>query len=103
MQTHFAFGKHGLTFSLPDGPAYHVIESRSASRLVDVDAALEAALDAPIGCRPLIELADGKRTAAISVCDITRPAPNRVTLPPLLHRLHSAGISGDGVSMRIAI
>ena len=102
MQTHFAFGKHGLTLDLPDGPAYEVIESRSASPLVDVSAALEAALDAPIGCRPLRELATGKRTAAISVCDITRPAPNRVTLPPLLRRLHEAGIPVEGVTILIA-
>jgi len=102
MQTHFAFGKHGLTLDLPDGPAYEVIESRSASPLADVEAALEAALDAPIGCRPLRELATGKRTAAISVCDITRPAPNRVTLPPLLRRLHEGGIPIEGVTILIA-
>ena len=102
METHFAFGKHGLMLSLPDGPAYQVIESRTASALTDVNAALASALDAPIGCRPLIELAAGKRTAAISVCDITRPVPNRVTLPPLLRRLHQAGISVEGVTILIA-
>ncbi len=36
------------------------------------------------------------------MCDITRPAPNRVTLPPLLERLHEAGIPGDGVIILIA-
>jgi nickel-dependent lactate racemase len=102
METLFAFGKHGLMLSLPDGPEYQVIESRTASALTDVDAALASALDAPIGCRPLIELAAGKRTAAISVCDITRPAPNRVTLPPLLRRLHQAGIPVEGVTILIA-
>jgi lactate racemase len=102
METHFAFGKHGLRFSLPNGPEYQVIESRTASALTDVDAALASALDAPIGCRPLIELAGGKRTAAISVCDITRPAPNRLTLPPLLRRLHQAGIPVEGVTILIA-
>jgi lactate racemase len=102
MKTHFAFDKDGLTVSLPDGPAYELVESRSASALPDARAALEAALDAPIGCRPLRELAAGKRTAAISVCDITRPAPNRVTLPPLLRRLHDAGIPVEGVTILIA-
>ncbi len=53
--------------------------------------------------KPLVELAvEGKRTAAISVCDITRPAPSSVTLPPLLERLHRAGISVDGVTIMIA-
>jgi len=102
MKIDFAFGKDGLTVSLPDGPAYDVVESRSASALPDAHAALDAALDAPIGCKPLRELAAGKRTAAISVCDITRPAPNRVTLPPLLRRLHEAGIPVEGVTILIA-
>jgi nickel-dependent lactate racemase len=47
-------------------------------------------------------LAVGKKTAAISVCDITRPAPNRITLPPLLKRLHGAGIPADGITILIA-
>ncbi len=102
MQTAFAFGKTGLTVSLPDGPHYDVIESRSAPALADAEAAIAAALDRPIGCKPLTELAVGKRTAAISVCDITRPAPNPVTLPPLLKRLHAAGIPVEGVTILIA-
>ena len=102
MQTHFAFGKSGLTLTLPDGPAYEVVESRSALPLPDVRAALDAALDDPIHSKPLRELAAGKRTAAISVCDITRPAPNSVTLPPVLKRLHLAGIPVEGVTILIA-
>ncbi len=50
----------------------------------------------------LRELAAGKKTAAISVCDITRPAPNRITLPPMLRRLHEAGIPVEGVTILIA-
>ena len=102
MQAAFAFGKTGLTISLPDGPQYSLIESRSAGPLADADAAIAAALDHPIGSKPLVELAAGKRTAAISVCDITRPAPNRQTLPPLLERLHAAGIPVDGIIILIA-
>jgi nickel-dependent lactate racemase len=67
-----------------------------------VAAGLAAALDCPIGCESLVKLAVGKRTAAISVCDITRPAPNTVTLPPLLARLHTAGIPVEGVTILIA-
>jgi nickel-dependent lactate racemase len=102
MQIRFAFGQDGLDLNLPDGPRYEVIESRSASPLPDVAAALDAALDRPIGSKPLRELAAGKKTAAISVCDITRPAPNWLTLPPLLKRLHDAGIPVEGVTILIA-
>jgi lactate racemase len=102
VQAAFAFGKTGLMVSLPDGPHYDLIEGRSARALPDIHAALGTALDRPIASRPLVELAAGKRTAAISVCDITRPAPNHVTLPPLLERLHTAGIPEDGVTILIA-
>jgi nickel-dependent lactate racemase len=102
VQAEFAFGKTGLSVSLPDGRDYTVIESRSAGPLADADAAIAAALDRPIGSPPLASLAAGKRTAAISVCDITRPAPNSVTLPPLLERLHAAGIPVEGVTILIA-
>jgi nickel-dependent lactate racemase len=47
-------------------------------------------------------MARGKRTAAISVCDITRPAPNREVLPPVLARLEAAGIPREGVTILIA-
>jgi nickel-dependent lactate racemase len=98
----FAFGKQGILVSLPVGPHYEIIESRTASALKDVPATLAFALDYPIKGPSLADLARGKRTAAISVCDITRPAPNWLTLPPLLHRLHEAGVPISGVSILIA-
>jgi len=79
-----------------------VLHGCSAGALSDVKAALDQALDAPIGSAPLVELARGKRTAAISVCDITRPAPNSVTLPPVLKRLHEGGIPVEGITILIA-
>jgi nickel-dependent lactate racemase len=102
MQAAFAFGKTGLSVALPDGPQYSVVEVRSVSALEDAAAAIDAALDHPTGSKPLVELAAGKRTAAISVCDITRPAPNIQTLPPLLQRLHAAGIPADSITILIA-
>jgi nickel-dependent lactate racemase len=47
-------------------------------------------------------LARNKSSAAISVCDITRPVPNRLLLPPLLLRLESAGIPRGGITILIA-
>ena len=102
MKTQFSFGKNGIEVSVPEGFDCQVIRSRSGVALKDAEAALDAALDQPIGCEPLAALAAGKKTAAISVCDITRPAPNRVTLPPLLKRLHEAGIPVEGITILIA-
>ncbi len=102
MKTRFAFGKHGIEVSVPQGFDCQVVRSRDADAVRDVTGTLDAALDSPIGCDALKKLATGKRTAGISVCDITRPAPNRVTLPPLLKRLHEAGIPPEGVTILIA-
>src|SRR4051794_13359086 len=102
MRIHLAFGKTGLAVDLPEKFRYRVLEARSAKPLPDWQAALEAALDRPIGAPPLAELARGKQSAAISVCDITRPAPNRRTLPPVLRRLEDAGIRRDRITILIA-
>src|SRR4051812_47690503 len=102
MKVALAYGKRGLTLDLPEGPTYHVLRAHSAPPLRDVSAQIGAALDAPIGCSPLAELASGKKSAAISVCDITRPAPNAVTLPPLLARLEGAGIARENITIFIA-
>ena len=102
MRINLAFGKTGVAVDLPAGFQYRVLETRSAKPLPDWQAGLESALDAPIDAPPLTEMARGKRSAAISVCDITRPAPNRKTLPPVLRRLEQAGIPRDKITILIA-
>ena len=102
MRVDFAFGKTGLLLDLPDRFDYRVLEARSASPLPDWEAELEKALDHPIASPSLSELARGKRSAALSVCDITRPVPNRVTLPRILPRLEAAGIPRENITILIA-
>jgi lactate racemase len=102
MRVDFAFGRTGLIVDLPAGFRYQILEARSARPLADALAAVEAALDSPIGSTPLEELARGRESAAISVCDITRPAPNRLVLPPVLTRLERAGIPPERITILIA-
>jgi nickel-dependent lactate racemase len=102
MRMDLAFGKTGLTVDLPDGFQYQVLEARSATPLEDPAGAIALGLDRPVGIPPLADLARGKRSAAISVCDITRPAPNRQVLPPLLARLEHAGIPREAITILIA-
>lgn len=102
MRVDLAFGKTGVTVDLPEGFRYQVLEARTARPLGDPAAAIEHALDHPIGTEPLTKLAKGKASAAISVCDITRPAPNRQVLPPLLARLEAAGIPRERITILIA-
>ena len=102
MKTRFSFGKVGIEVLVPDRFECYEIRSRTASALEDEVAAVDWALDHPIGGEPLAALAAGKKTAAISICDITRPAPNKATLPPLLKRLREAGIPNGGITILIA-
>jgi lactate racemase len=102
METDLAFGRTGIKVKLPGGFRYRLLQARSAKPLPDWQQALEAALDAPIGAPPLSVLASGSNSAAISVCDITRPAPNSKTLPPLLRRLLEAGVPKENVVILIA-
>ena len=102
MRVSLAFGKTGLEIDLPQGPTWQVLRPREESPIADLPAALAAALDHPIGTPALGEIARGKTTAAISVCDITRPVPIAITLPPLRERLQQAGIPKDGITILIA-
>jgi lactate racemase len=102
MRVDFAFGKTGLIADLPTGFRYRILEARSARPAADQTHAVEAALDAPLASPPLEELARGRSSAAISICDITRPAPNRLVLPPVLSRLERAGIARDRITILIA-
>jgi nickel-dependent lactate racemase len=102
MRVKLAFGKSGLEIDLPSGPTWRLLQAPEETALQDPAGALSAALDDPIGAPPLVNLARGKSTAAIAVCDITRPAPNSLTLPPLLERLHRGGIPRDAITIHIA-
>jgi nickel-dependent lactate racemase len=112
MRVEMAFGKTGLSLELPEerpetvghpgAPRWTVLQPRWAAPLEDEPAAISAALDMPSAGPALEHLARGRRSAAISVCDITRPAPNRVTLPPVLERLERAGIPRENVTILIA-
>jgi len=98
----FAFGTSGLVINVPAGYTYELIESRTASAIGDPLGAISNALDHPVAGPSLQDLASKRRSAAISVCDITRPAPNRTTLPFVLDRLHRAGMSAENISILIA-
>jgi lactate racemase len=102
MRVQLAFGKTGLWLELPAGFRYQVLEARSAEPLLNSDDAIVAALHSPLGRPPLEEMARGKRTAAISVCDITRPAPNSKTLPHVLGALERGGIPAENITILIA-
>lgn len=102
MRVELEFGKSGIALELPEGYNYRVLSSRSAQPLTDPAGEISTALDVPLAGPALRDLARGKRSAAIAVCDITRPAPNRVVLPHVLRRLADAGLPSEAVTILIA-
>src|SRR5262245_3176007 len=97
MQVTLDYGRTGLPITLPADRVVGPLAIRPAAPLPDPDAALEAALARPIGTRPLAELARGRKDACILICDITRPVPNKLILPPVLRTLEDAGLPGDKI------
>ena len=97
------YGKTGLEVTLPqDRLLVPPLGIREAEPIADPAAALDAALASPIGTSPLSELARGKTTACVVICDITRPVPNKVLLPPILRTLEAAGVPRSGITILIA-
>lgn len=103
MKVTLDYGKTGLEVTVPDdrliGPP---LSLREVPPLADPDQAIAESLQKPIGTPPLSELARGKRTACVVICDITRPVPNKQILPPLLRTLEDAGVPREGITILIA-
>jgi nickel-dependent lactate racemase len=96
------YGRTGLPVTLPADRVVGPLAIRDAAPLADPAAALDAALRQPIGARPLAEIARGRKDACILICDITRPVPNQLILPPLLRTLEAAGIPRDKITILVA-
>lgn len=64
--------------------------------------AVTGALANPVQTPPLAQAARGKKTACILICDITRPVPNGVILPPLIRELLAAGVPASGITVLVA-
>ena len=92
MRVTLDYGKTGLEVELPDDRVVGPLHIKPAAPLADPVAVLHQALANPIGTPPLAELARGRKDACILVCDITRPVPNPILLPPILKTLEDAGV-----------
>ncbi len=102
MKIDLLYGRKGLTVDLPEAVRAHVIRKHPMPLLPDPAGAVRHALENPVGCPSLHELAQGKRNACIVICDITRPVPNGMILPPLVESLSRAGISRANILILVA-
>ncbi len=97
-----AYGRGHLPVTLPPGAQPTVIRKAVLPKLPDPAAAIRAAFDNPIGSAPLADLARGRDSACILICDITRPVPNRLFLRPMITTLVEQGIPLDNITVLVA-
>ncbi len=96
------YGRDVLSVSTPEGCVPTVIRKRAMPTLADPHGAVARALASPVGSPPLRDLARGRRSACILVCDITRPVPNGLFLRPTIEALLDAGVPRAGITVLVA-
>lgn len=102
MQVKMNYGKRGILLDYPDNWGVTVMEKTAMPVLPDPADAVLKALANPVMSKPLAEEAAGHRTACILICDITRPVPNSIILPPLVKELMTAGIKPENITILVA-
>jgi len=102
MRVTLDYGKTGLDVELPDGNIVGPLSIQPMEPLADPAGAVAAKVTSPTGTQPLLELARGRTSACIAICDITRPVPNQVILECLLPTLEAAGIPRQEILVLIA-
>ena len=84
------YGDKELTLNFPTGWEVEVLGPKDAPALSE--AQIEQAFAEPIGTPRVLELAKGKKSAAIIVDDLSRPTPAATVIPVLLRELAAAGV-----------
>ena len=102
MKVDLLYGREGITVDLSDDIEVTVVHKHSMPLVPDPVQAVWQALKNPVESPPLAELARGKKSACILICDITRPVPNGTLLPPLIKTLTTSGISKKDILILVA-
>jgi lactate racemase len=102
MRFKLEYGRTGLDVELPAERIVRTLKYKDAQPLPDPAGSLAEMLAHPIASPPLAEIARGKKTACIAICDITRPVPNELILKPVLRTLEEAGIARQDITILVA-
>ena len=97
MKVELAYGRTGLTISVPDHT--DIITPEFIPGLPDEEAALLQALRHPIDSSPLVDLVKPGDSVVIVHTDITRATPNDRILPVILTELEEAGIQRQDITL----
>lgn len=92
----------GTSVELPVPADWRLVELTMHDAPALSPAALDRALDEPVGAPPLETLAAGRTRVAIAVDDITRPTRTAPIVARLVARLLRSGIGADAITIVIA-
>lgn len=96
-------GRSQVSFEVPATMTVDVVEASAQPALADPIAAIQQAIENPIGTPPLATLAAGRRNAVIVVTDATRLCPDHLLVPPMARALESAGLRPDDITIIVAV
>ena len=102
MRVRLEYGRTGMEVDLPGERVVRTLAYKDAPPLADPEGDFRRLLVAPIGTPPLAEIAKGKKSACLVICDITRPVPNELILRPLLEIIEGAGMPRDKITILVA-
>ena len=97
-----SYGRGQLGLRMPAHADVTLISKGKLEKIADPAAAVRRALSKPIQCPALAELARGRTSACILICDITRPVPNHLFLRPMIETLVASGIALDRIGILVA-
>jgi len=103
MKLKIDYGKNGLWIEVPDKNLAKILSMKKSIPIENPTIQVKNALANPIGSKPLSEIARGKKSACIVICDITRPVPNKILLPPILVTLEENGIDRENIDKTLNI
>lgn len=100
----FGFGDSEIAVALPEEQIVNVVEGKEVTSVADVEAAVKAALNHPIGSSPLKKVVEHGDKIVIIGSDITRKwIRNDLFLPTLINELNDAGIPDSDISLIVAL
>lgn len=102
MQVDVSYGKGTYPVQVYDHWTASVIRKPAMPVLPAPVDAVRQALAHPVGAPPLAQLASNATSACILICDITRPVPNGLLLPPIIRTLLDAGLRAEAITVLVA-
>jgi nickel-dependent lactate racemase len=100
MLVRLPYGRKFVDIDLTD--TTNIVYPQELPAVAEPHSEIRHAMEHPIGCPPLRQLAVGKSDVMVVINDITRPAPSRLMLEEILIELEAGGIREDAINVVIA-